>query len=244
MKTFKSVIAVAIMAAAMLSVESVYAQDSYTKKEKREMARDIKASSKDLYKKSDKDVRKSAKQLKKQGWQTMDLPIEKQLERTWERMWQTDAAGYDKYISKTTSAIGQSYTAAVRQAESVAKLGIASDMGTLIQSMLELAIGNKELTPKQAVSVNQSAEKVKMIVNQKLGRVLTSMTLYREKGDVYEVRVSVLYSQQAALEAANQAAKEVLKDDMEMNAKDFDALFGYEKLREQYDQGNWDETIE
>jgi hypothetical protein len=244
MKTIKTFMAVAMFAvAAMISVP-VNAQDDYTKKEKREMARDIKASNKDLYKKSDKDVRKEARKLEKEGWKSLDLPIEKQLERTWERQWQTDAAGYDKYITKTVQAVGPSFNAALRMAENMAKLGIASDMGMLVQSMATLAVGNKEISPKQAASVNQSVEKVKLIVNEKLGRVITSTTLYKENRKVYTVRVTVLYSQEAALQAASQAAAEALKDDMKVNDAEFDALFGYDKLRDQYVKTDWDETIE
>lgn len=244
MKTMKTFMAVAMFAVAAMIAVPANAQDDYTKKEKREMARDIKDSNKDLYKKTDKDVRKEAKKLKKEGWQAMDLPIEKQLERTWERQWQTDAAGYDKYITKTVQTVGQSYNAALRMAENMAKLGIAADMGTLVQSLATLAVGNKELTPTQAASVNQSVEKVKLIVNEKLGRVLTSTTIYKVNRNVYTVRVTVLYSQEAALQAANQAANQALKDDMKVNDAEFDALFGYDKLRDQYVKTEWDETIQ
>lgn len=244
MRTFKMILAVTAVSIATMSVEPVFAQSDYTKQEKRELARDIKSSSKDLYKKADKDIRKEARKLQKEGWLSMDLPIEKQLERTWERQWQTEPDGYDKYITKTITTVGQSYSAALRQAENMAKLGIAADMGTLVQSMATVAVGNKEITPEQAASVSQSVEKVKLLVNEKLGRVLTSTTIYRVNRNIYEVRVTVLYSQKSALEAANQAAVATLKDDMKVNDAEFDALFGYDKLRDKYVTTEWDETIE
>jgi hypothetical protein len=61
--------------------------------------------------------------------------------------------------------------------------------------------------------------------------------------DVYEVRVTVLYSQEAALRAANQAAVQTLKEDMKINAAEFDSLFGYDRLREQYVKTEWDEEV-
>lgn len=236
--------AAAMFASAMIIALPSAAQSDLTKKEKKEISKDIKASNKDLYKKPEKLVKKEAKKLTKEGWKTMDLPIQKQLERTYERLWQTDDYGYDKYISKTIEVVGQSYSAALRMAENNAKLGIASDMGTLVQSLAQLSVANKELTPEQAVSVSQSVEKVKLIVNEKLGRVITSTTLYKMNRDVYRVRVTVLYSQEAALQAAQAAAQQALKEDMKVNDAEFDALFGYDKLRDQYVKSEWDETIQ
>lgn len=236
--------AAAMFASAMIIALPSAAQSDLTKKEKKEISKDIKASNKDLYKKPEKLVKKEAKKLTKEGWKTMDLPIQKQLERTYERLWQTDDYGYDKYISKTIEVVGQSYSAALRMAENNAKLGIAADMGTLVQSLAQLGVANKELTPEQAVSVSQSVEKVKLIVNEKLGRVITSTTLYKMNRDVYRVRVTVLYSQEAALQAAQAAAQQALKEDMKVNDAEFDALFGYDKLRDQYVKSEWDETIQ
>ena len=244
MKTFKTFMAAAMFASAMIIALPSAAQSDLTKKEKKEISKDIKASNKDLYKKPEKLVKKEAKKLTKEGWKTMDLPIQKQLERTYERLWQTDDYGYDKYISKTIEVVGQSYSAALRMAENNAKLGIASDMGTLVQSLAQLGVANKELTPEQAVSVSQSVEKVKLIVNEKLGRVITSTTLYKMNRDVYRMRVTVLYSQEAALQAAQAAAQQALKEDMTVNDAEFDALFGYDKLRDQYVKSEWDETIQ
>lgn len=242
MKTINVLLTMAL--AATLNTVASSAQSNYTKQDKREISRDIKESNRDLYSKVNKDVKKEARKLIKEGWMTMDLPIDKQVERTWEREWQTDEDGYNKYISKTVSVVGQNYSSAVRQAENVAKLSIASDMGTLVQAMATLAIGNNEITPVQAASINQSVEKVKLLVNEKLGRVLTSTVIYRVNSNVYEVRVTVLYSQKAALMAANQAAQEQLKDDMKVNDAEFDALFGYDKLRDQYIKTEWDEIIQ
>lgn len=244
MKTFKTFMAAAMFASAMIISLPSAAQSDLTKKEKKEISKDIKASNKDLYKKPEKLVKKEAKKLTKEGWKTMDLPIQKQLERTYERLWQTDDYGYDKYISKTIEVVGQSYSAALRMAENNAKLGIAADMGTLVQSLAQLNLANKEISPEQAVSVSQSVEKVKLIVNGKLGRVITSTTLYKMNRDVYRVRVTVLYSQEAALQAAQAAAQQALKEDMKVNDAEFDALFGYDKLRDQYVKSEWDETIQ
>ena len=242
MRTLKTFMAVAMVAVVAMSIEPAFAQD-YSKKEKREFKKDIKDSERDLYKKSDRDVRKEARQLEREGWMTMDLPIEKQLERTWERQWQTDAEGYDKYITKTVEITAQTFNAALRQAESAAKLGIASDMGTLVQSMATQSIGNNGLAPNKAATIDQHVEKVKLLVSQKLGRVITSTTLYRKTRNAYTVRVTVLYSQQAALQDANQAAVEALKEDMKLNDAEFDAVFGYDNLRKQYDGMEWDETL-
>ena len=82
MKTFKTFMAAAMFASAMIIALPSAAQSDLTKKEKKEISKDIKASNKDLYKKPEKLVKKEAKKLTKEGWKTMDLPIQKQLERT------------------------------------------------------------------------------------------------------------------------------------------------------------------
>lgn len=242
MKTFKIFMAVAIGALAVMTVEPAFAQE-LSSREKKEIRNEIRRSEKDLYKKSDRDVRKEARRLKREGWMSMDLPIEKQLERTWERQWERDAEGYEKYIAKSVTVTAQTFNAALRQAEAAAKLGIASDMGTLVQSMAQQSIGNNGISPEQAATVDQHVEKVKLIVNGKLGRVMTSTTLYRQTANTFEVRVTVLYNQAAAIAAAQEAAREVLKEDMKANDAEFDALFGYDKLRVQYAEKEWDEEL-
>lgn len=242
MRTFKTIMAVVMVAIAAISVEPAFAQD-YTRREKREFKRDIKDSERDLYKKSEKMVRKEAKDREREGWKSMDLPIMKQLERTYEYMWQTDAIGEPKYISKSGTVTAKTFNAALRQAESTAKLGIAADMQTLVQAMATQSIGNNGLDPEQAATIDQHVEKVKLLVSAKLGRVITPTTLYRVRKGHYEVLVTVLYNKEAAIDAAYEATKEALKEDMKLNDAEFDALFGYDKLREQYDDMEWDETL-
>lgn len=81
MKTLEILLTLAL--AVTFNVSPAAAQRNDTRKE---TAREIKASNKDLYRKTDRSVRKEAKKLTKEGWKSMDLPIEKQLERTWERV--------------------------------------------------------------------------------------------------------------------------------------------------------------
>lgn len=237
-------ISIAIAIVSLATSQVTVAQEISADKARRELKKEKDAAKKDLYGKTDRIVKKESRRLSKEGWKSIDLPLEYQLKNTWESIAQKDENGYSKYIYKSSIAFGQNYSAAIRQAENVAKLGIASDMSTLIQSMAELAIGNSEQSRNKAASIGQSVEKAKLIVNGKLGRVVTSSTLYRETAEGYQVRVTVLYNQKAALEAASQAARETLKDEMGLNEKDFDVYFGYEALREKYESGVWDEVIE
>lgn len=242
MRAFKKFMAVAMFAVAVMSVEPAFAQD-YSNKEKREFKRERRDSERDLYEKSEKMIRKEAKRRAREGWQSMDLPIEKQLERTYEYLWQTDAIGEPKYVSKSGVVTAKTFNAALRQAETTAKLGIAADMGSLVQAMATQSIGNNGIDPNQAATIDQHVEKVKLLVSSKLGQVLTPTTLYRVKNGHYEVMVTVVYNKKAAIDAAYEATKETLKEDMKLNDADFDALFGYDKLREQYDDMEWDETL-
>lgn len=236
MKTFKIFMAVAICAvAAMSNVEPSSAQD-YTKKEKRELSREMKKQQDDFYKRPHRDVRKTARKWEKEGWKSMNLPIEKQLDRTWDREAIMDAEGYPKYVSVTVESTGASFVAAQMQAENVAKVRIASNICSSVAALADNALANNDTDPRLVGSVSKAVENSKIIVSQKLGRVFPSTTVYKKKGDEYTVRVIVLYDQRQALEIAHEVILQELKNESEQNRKQLEAMMGMDKLREQYNE--------
>lgn len=162
---------------------------------------------------SSKDVRKRVKELEKEGWKSMDLAMDQLVERTMERQLMQDDEGYDKYISKTVEAKGGSYSAAQMAAENIAKVRIASDMGTSVASLANVALENQEITPMEATSVVTATERAKLLVSQKLGKLITSMCVYRKVDNQYEVRVTVLYDQKKAINLAHELMMAELGND-------------------------------
>ena len=167
---------------------------------------------------SSKDVRKRVKELEKEGWKTMDLSLEQQVRRTMERRLMTDDDGYDRYIAKTVITRGGSYSAAQMAAENIAKVRIASDMGASVASLADIALENQEITPSEATSVATASEKAKVLVSQKLGKLITTMCIYRMVGDEYEVSLTVMYDQKKAIQIAHELMMAELGDDTKLSS--------------------------
>lgn len=186
---------------------------------------------------SQKDIRKRVKELEKDGWKSMDMPLDKQVERTMERRLMTDDEGFDKYIAKTVSAKASSYSAAQMAAENIAKVRIASDIGSSVASLANVALENNEISAAEANTITSVSEKAKVLVSQKLGRVLTTMCVYRMAGSEYEVSITVLYDQKKAIEIAN----EIVRTELANNPK-LAELINDKKLHEAYKGGNFSEN--
>lgn len=242
MRTFKTFMAVAMVAVAAMSVEPAFAQD-YSKKEKKEMARTIKKQQDDLYKRSPKMARKTAKEWEKEGWKSMSLPIEKQLERTWDKEVIDDEEGYPKYVSVQVQARGTNFSAAQMQAENIAKVRIASNIAASVASLTDIALANNETTPELTASISKAIENSKVIVAQKLGKVYAATTVYRQDKNGYEVRAIVLYDQRQAMKIAHQVIMDELKNESEENKRQLESMLGMDKLQDQYNQMEFDEEL-
>lgn len=243
MRTFKTFMAVAMVAAvAAMNVDSAFAY-GYSDKEQKEEARQMKQQQNDFYKKSPKLARKEAKAWEREGWKSMNLPIEKQLERTWDRQAIMDEEGNDKYISTDVTATGTDYSAAQMQAENVAKVRIASNICTSVASLADIALANNASDPELIASLSKAIENAKLIVSQKLGRVITGISVYRETKRGYEVRLTVLYDQKQAIQLAHQVILQELQNESEVNKKQLENLIGIREIQQQYNSMEFDEEL-
>ena len=242
MRTFKIFMAVAMVAVAAMSIDPAFAQAD-SRREQKEQIRTIKRQQDDFYKKSPKLVRKTAKQWKREGWQSMGLPIEKQLDETWGMQALRNDDGYYKYIVKESYATGTNFSAAQMQAENVAKVRIASEIAASVASLADIALANNESTPEMTASLSKAVENTKIIVSQKLGRVITGVSVYRKTRNGYEVRVNVLYDQKQAMEIAHQAIVQELKNESDENRRQLEAMMGLDKIQEQYKSLGYDEEL-
>lgn len=242
MKTLKIFMAVAICTMVAMSVESASAQ-GYTKKEKKEMAREMEKQQEDFYAKAPKMARKEAKKLEKQGWKSMDLPIEKQLEIYYDRRGLFDEEGYPKYVYAVAQATGTNFSAAQMQAEAVAKLRIASNICSSIASLSDIALANNETSPELTASLSKAIENAKVIVSQKLGRVFVPVTIYNQTRNTYTVRINVLYDQRQAIKIAHDTVMKELANESEQNRKQLEALMGMDKVQGAYNNMQFDEEL-
>lgn len=240
MKTFKTFVAVAICAVAALSVEPAFAQD-YTKKEKKEMAREMEKQRDDFYGRAPKLARKEAKRLAKEGWKTMTIPIEKQLETYYDRVALYDAEGYPKYIFTEVQATGSNFSVAQMQAENIAKLRLASNICSSIASLTDVSLANNETTPELTASISKVLENAKVIVSQKLGRVFIPVTIYQQTRNTYTVRVNALYDQKTAMKIAHEAIMHELANESEENKKQLESMLGMDNIQKQYNNMKFDE---
>ena len=243
MKTFKA-IGIALIAAMTLSAVNVYAQDELTNKERRQVKKELKESRKSLYKKSERSVRKEARKLSREGWKSMDLPLDKVIQRRNEKLWQDDAEGYPKYIHSSVTATGGSYAAANTSARTQAIVDLASQIETTVAAMIDQSMANDETSPEMGASINQTLSDAKIIVAQKLGRIVNTGTMYRIKNKkLYEVRSTYIYDMRQAADIAEQAVMEQLQDKSDRHRKEFNKLFNFDRFSEAYENQHFDEEL-
>lgn len=185
---------------------------------------------------SSKEVRKRVKELEKEGWKTMDLSLEQQVAITMERRLMLDEDGYDKYVSTTAEAKGGSYSAAQMAAENIAKVRLANNMGASVASLANVALESEEISAMEATSITSASEKAKILVSQKLGKVLTSMCVYRKVDNQYEVRVTVMYDQRKAIDIAHELMMAELGNDEKLSG-----VVSVEKIRDSYKDNGFNE---
>ena len=235
MKSFNKMIGMGMMALAMVSfIPSAYAQDN-DNAEMRRVRKERNEAKRSIYKRSPRMARQQAKKWEREGWKSMTLPIDKQLEVTWERMTLVDATtGYPKYIHTESQANAQSFSAAQMQAENIARINIASDIAGSVASLTDVAIANREISPSESITVQEAVQNSKVLVAEKLGRVFTSLCVYKQTKNQYTVRVIVLYDMAQAAEIAKQTIKEQLEDKLKDNGKMLDNMIGLDKFSDTY----------
>ncbi|MCQ2167862.1 MAG: hypothetical protein MJY69_04245 [Bacteroidales bacterium] len=229
----KRIFAIISLSALLLTVFTCFPANSQTndKKTSRQLKRE-------LYKNPDKMVNKEVKKLEKEGWKTMDLPIGKQLERTWEKEFQLDDDGYPKYIYVTTQATSQNYSAAQMEAENLAKVRIVSTISSSVAALADIALENHEITPDQAASMSAATEKAKVLVSGKLGRVITTLSIYKQDKNAYTIRTTVLYDMKQAINLLRDA---ICNNVPENDKSKINEVIGMDSLINQYENSNSEE---
>lgn len=181
--------------------------------------------------KASKDARKAAKQLQKEGWKVAPggLPMEKQLDRLYEMQYEIDfETGFPKFIKGEAMSTGGNYDAAKMQAMNLAKIELAGNISTEVAALIDSRVENNQLNPEEAVSATESVMAAKSLIQQKIGRTIIALELYRDlQNKNKEVRVVVMYNSDMAKATAKDAIREEMNKKSDKLADQLDEILGF-----------------
>lgn len=168
----------------------------------------------ELNEKASKAAKKEAKGLIKEGWKAAPgaLPLEKQLDRSYMFQLATDDDMNDLYITGNGKSVGEVYDAAKMQATEVARLELASKIGSECTGMIDNLVANKQLPKDEAASIATLMSENKTIFSQKLGRLKTVVEAYRELPNKNKEVMIRLFAKTADIQ---NIAKSAIRDELE-----------------------------
>lgn len=194
-------------------------QAQVTKQQRKERKEMSKMTKSELNSKASKVARKEAKKLSKEGWMVAPgaTPLDKQLDRSYNMQYEFDENLLPRYIMGEAMSIGENYDAAKMQAIELAKQSLAGQIATEVTALIENTVANKQLSQEQAASITQTVSASKNLISQSIGRVVPVVEVYRVKDNKNkEVLVRIAYSTDMAM----QAAKKVIRDELEKKGED------------------------
>lgn len=209
--------AIVVMALTLGIAAPTHAQ--LTKEQRKERKEMSKMTKNELNSKATKAARKEAKRLAKEGWQVAPgaLPLDKQLDRSYNLQYEIDEFLLPRYIMGEAMSVGENYDAAKMQAIELAKQNLAGQIATEVTALVENTVANKQLAAEQATSITQTVTASKNLISQSIGRVVPVVEVYRVKNNKNkEVLVRIAYSTEMAM----QAAKKVIRDELEKKGED------------------------
>lgn len=196
----------------MCNIANAQTKDELKKiRKEREMI--SKMTNDELDDKVSKTARKEAEKLEKEGWKVTPgaLPIERQLDRSYNMQYEYNEDLMPKYIMSEAMSTGSAYDAAKMQATTLAKQDLAGKIATEISALVESKVENNQLSNEEAQSLIQAVTTGQQLISQSIGRVLTVMEVYRDKGKNKEVLVRVAYRTDLVMKSA----KDIVRKELE-----------------------------
>jgi len=188
-----------------------------------------KHSKKELNERSLKAARTEAKKLEKDGWTVSpgSIPLDKLCENSMLKSLEADDAGNVRYITADGNGVAQSKTAAEMQAIETGKLQLAGLVASSITSLIDVQLGNAQLTPEEAASITQVIQSAKNTIAKELGYINPYFKIYRypNKSSV-EVQVRLFYDLKQSLDIAQRVVKADLKEKLKLNDEKLEKLMG------------------
>jgi len=184
---------------------------------------------KDLKKKAMKDARKEAKKLKRDGFKVApgQLPMDKQIEDTWIKRMQTDDHGNKVWFVVEGRAVGETHTAAKMQANEIAKINLAGEIGTSVAGEIKTTIANQQLDAEEAESLTKSIATFQSKIGSRIGRTTTLFEADRKVGKNSEIYLTIGYSYNDAVKLAKDIIKEELEKEAKIQADKMDAILDF-----------------
>ncbi len=181
---------------------------------------------KEMKSKAYKKARKEARKYKKEGFYVAPgaLPLEKQLEKSWTMQYETDERGNPKYFVASGNSVAETQTASKLQASETAKLNLAGQISTNIAALIENSIANQQLSAEEAASVTKTVAVSKNLIAQELGRVLTTVEMYKRIGTNIETDIFIAYSYEMALETGKKVIRQQLEEQTDILHEKLDKL--------------------
>lgn len=217
-----------IVASLLVAMGSLSAQTTQETIAERKLI--AKQSRTELNARASKTARKEAKTLEKEGWTVAPghLPLEKQLDKSYNMYYEFDENGLPKYIIGEAMSVGGTYDAAKVQALELAKTNLAGQIQTEVTALVESTVANEQMTSEQATSIVRTVQASKNLISNKLGRVLPVVELYRNVNkSTVEVRVTIAYNSQMAIDAAKEVVKAQLEEKGEKLHEQLDKALGF-----------------
>ena len=189
-----------------------------------------KEAKKEMKSKAYKKARKDARKYRKNDFYVAPgaLPLEKQLEKSWTMQYETDAKGNPKYFVASGNSVAESQTAAKLQATETAKLNLAGQISTNIAALVENSIANQQLSADEAASVTKTVAASKNMIAQELGRVITTVEMYKKIGTNIESDIFLAYSYEMALETGKKVIRKQLEEQTDILHEKLDKLMNLE----------------
>lgn len=193
------------------------------------MAQSTKQIKKDIHKKAMKEARKEAKKLKKDGFNVApgQLPMDKQIEATWIKRYETDDKGNKKWFVVDARAVGETHSAAKMQANEVAKINLAGQIGSEVAGLVETNIANAQLNAEEAASVTETVATFKSIVGSKIGRTSTFFEADKNIGKNTEVFITIGYNYEDAINMAKDIIRNGLKEKAKVQSGQLDKILDF-----------------
>jgi len=208
---------IALLLTGLIFLSSLFAQET-----DRELRKEIK-------RKVVKEARKEAKKMKRDGWTVApgSLPLPKILENAWMKQYAEDENGDPRYITADGNAVGETKSVADMQAIEMGKLQLAGLIETNISSLIDINIGNAQLSTEEAASVTEVVQTAKNIIVTELGFVNPFFKIYKDiKNKQVECQIRLFYDTKQSLQIAKKVVRNELKEKLKLNSETLNKLMG------------------
>ena len=162
------------------------------------------------------EARKEVKKYKKEGFHTFlgDVSIEKQIENARLKTIAMNDLKYPEYIIGYARVTAGNITAAKSQALHIAKVEIASQLSSMIATLIESSVANNEVTEIEAQTLNKYTQASKELIVADLGQIHKDIEIYRELPNKnIQIITRLSYHSSSAMEAARRRIQKEMESE-------------------------------